>query len=68
VSDLEVALAVRLFGEGFKAGADPARKRRRAIALPDGHHHWRAGFEAGRASALRALDEYDARLKKSPPP
>ncbi len=66
MSDLEVALAVRLFGEGFKAGADPARKRRRSIALLDGHHHWRDGFEAGRAAAERALDEYGDRLKKSP--
>jgi hypothetical protein len=64
VSDLEVALAVRLFGEGFKAGADPTRRRRRSIALPDGHQHWRAGFEAGRAAAELALAEYGARLKK----
>jgi hypothetical protein len=65
VTDLEVALAVKLFGEGFQAGADPARRRRRSIALPDGHHHWRAGFEAGRAAAERALEEYGAGLKQS---
>jgi hypothetical protein len=66
MTDLERQLALSIFAEGFKAGADPGRARKSRVLRPSGEHqHFLAGFRAGRDAHDQALDAYKARLKEN---
>ena len=65
--DIASALAVRAFGQGFLAGADPRRARRRTVVDAATHEHWRQGFEAGREAIGVAEQLYGTRLKAANP-
>lgn len=56
------SLAVRAFGKGFAAGADPLRGVRGHLVEPGSHEHWRRGFEAGREAAESAERIYGKAL------
>lgn len=62
--DIGAALAVRAFGQGFHAGADPRRALGRHPIDAGTHEHWRRGFEAGRHAISTAEDAYGQRLTK----
>lgn len=56
--NLDVALALRAFGLGFAAGADPRTALRRHAVEAATHEHWRRGFEAGRDAVATAEHRY----------
>ena len=64
--DIPSELAVRAFGQGFLAGADPRRARRRHTVDASTHEHWRRGFDAGRNAISDAEERYGRGLKKVP--
>ena len=66
VIDILSLLAVRAFGQGFLAGADPRRALRRHCVEPATHEHWRRGFDAGRAAISMAELTYGLDLKTAP--
>lgn len=65
MTDLEItlALAVRAFGQGFVAGADPRRTVRAHNVEVATHEHWRRGFDAGREAISHAEEKYDEDLR-----
>jgi hypothetical protein len=63
--DILSLLAVRAFGQGFLAGADPRRALRRHSVEASTHEHWRRGFDAGRDAISEAEFRYGMGLKKS---
>lgn len=63
--DILSLLAVRAFGQGFLAGADPRRALRRHSVEASTHEHWRRGFDAGRDAISEAEFRYGKGLKKS---
>jgi hypothetical protein len=65
MTSVDIALAVRAVAQGFQAGADPMRRRRRVVIDPATHQHWRRGFEAGRTAAAAAEKNYDDELAAS---
>lgn len=64
--DIPSLLAVRAFGQGFLAGADPRRAHRRHCVEATMHEHWRRGFDAGRDAISAAELSYGLGLKKVP--
>lgn len=66
VIDILSLLAVRAFGQGFLAGADPRRAHRRHCVEATTHEHWRRGFDAGRDAISSAELSYGLGLKKGP--
>jgi hypothetical protein len=66
VIDILSLLAVRAFGQGFLAGADPRRAHRRHCVEATTHEHWRRGFDAGRDAISAAELSYGLGLKKAP--
>ena len=66
VIDILSLLAVRAFGQGFLAGADPRRAHRRHCVEATTHEHWRRGFDAGRDAISAAELGYGLGLKNVP--
>jgi len=64
--DILSLLAVRAFGQGFLAGADPRRALRRHCVEASTHEHWRRGFDAGRDAISTAELSYGLGLKRGP--
>lgn len=64
-ADVSAALAVRAFGQGFLAGADPRRAMRRHAVDALSHVHWRRGFDAGRDAVFAAESGYGLELAGS---
>jgi hypothetical protein len=56
------------FEQGFGAGADPNRARKRHAVDPNTHASWRKGFDAGRAAAELAAEAFKSELRKQPAP
>lgn len=65
--DIVTLLAVRAFGQGFLAGADPRRAFRRHIVDGATHEHWRKGFDAGRDAIYVAEQSYGRQLVSQDP-
>jgi hypothetical protein len=63
--DILSLLAIRAFGQGFLAGADPRRALRRHSVEASTHEHWRRGFDAGRDAISEAEFRYGMGLKRS---
>lgn len=52
------ALALRAFAEGFAAGADPDRAKRRRVSGQANEEHWRRGYNEGREAAKAAEERF----------
>lgn len=62
--EMMLALAVRAFGQGFVAGADPRRAVRAYNVEASTHEHWRRGFDAGREAISLAEEKYGEDLRR----
>jgi len=63
LKDIEIAIALEAFKQGFCWGADPTHARRRHVVDPDTHKYWRYGFDQGQAAAKEAARQYQAALE-----